>query len=118
MRLRSAPRSVLSPRWLLAVVSCAAWAWACSLNPQPLPPDTNDASLDVYAIPDGVGGGTDSASGDGMTPQNGDAAADGAEDASDAALDATDGGDATVDANDDGATDAADEVALDAGDEQ
>jgi hypothetical protein len=85
---------------------------ACSLNPQPLPPDNPDASS---MGADGAGGGMDGTFGDAGTfadaaqPNGNDAeaGADAAGDASeDAASDAST--DAPLDSSDDGAADAAD----------
>ena len=92
---------------LLLVISVVAGAaWACSLNPQPLPPDTVDAGIDasLNAGPDAAGGVPD-----GAVPTGGDAAADGGEDAE------TDAGDAESDAAAPDASDAGE--ASDAGDD-
>lgn len=84
------------------MVGSAAFA-ACSLNPQPLPPDTNDAGkggLDASFAPDGMGGGIDSGSDSETT--NGDGApplVDAEADATDANEDASDA--STTDANED-----------------
>ena len=83
-------------------ISCVALGavWACSLNPQPLPPDGYDASdAALSASPDGAGG-TDASTEDGGVPMGGDASTD-AGDAGDAAEDARDDADA-MDAGDDG----------------
>lgn len=94
------------------VLFCSGTAvvWACSLNPQPFPPDTYDASADVTlsTSPDAAGGIPDGAMDDGETPK-GDASADASEadassDASDAADAFDDASDARDDVTDDGAT--------------
>ena len=97
---------------LVLLGSGVAAVWACSLNPQPLPPETNDASVDGMVMygPDAAGGGLDanSSNADGATP-SGDASVDGGEN------DATT--DAPSDASDDG-SDANDTDAIaDAGEE-
>jgi hypothetical protein len=94
---------------LIFVVGGAAF-WACSLNPQPYPPDSYDASADTTSLNamDGAGG-TDSGSfGDGATPPNDAAVVDsptGGFDASDAATDAALDADAAPDAESDAARD-------------
>jgi hypothetical protein len=89
---------------VVLLCSGAAAVWACSLNPQPLPPDTNDAGFDgmVTYGPD-AGGGVDAngSNGDGATP-TGDASVDAFE--TDAATDAP--SDASEDASDANDTDA------------
>lgn len=82
----------------LLVVVCSAGFAACSLNPQPLPPDTNDGGFKggdaALGAPDANGGGMDSA----PVPEA-DAASEAEADASiDADLDASDASDATDDA--------------------
>ena len=101
---------------LACVVACLGIPLACSLNPQPLPPDNPDGS--VIGM-DGAGGGFDGGFGDANVPSDGaptatDAEADtsvgtDAGDAGDAGADAAmDGGaDAALDSSDDGAADAA-----------
>ena len=86
--------------------SCSAIAavWACSLNPQPLPPDGYDGSAadtGIMSSPD-AGGGTDGGDIDGSVPQGGDAGTDGS--SGDASF--GDAGDAAEDARDDGPSDA------------
>ncbi len=92
-------------------VSCVALGavWACSLNPQPFPPDSYDASVDVALTsnPDSGAGNSDATAGsDGSVPSGDDAAVDAssdgdAGDAADAAEDARDD-DAALDAGEDG----------------
>lgn len=101
------------PSLLLGLCVVAA-AWACSLNPQPLPPDSPvdsggggaDATLNASpdASQDGAGGALDAGS-DGTVTAN--------EDGGDASEDAADASDGASDAADDG--DAAD---TDAGDQE
>jgi hypothetical protein len=100
---------------VLVLMGSLAWASsACSLNPQPLPPDKPfDAGLgDATSF----GGGADAADEDvGTTPVPHDAEApDAAVDASydDAASDASDAGDVDGDAGRDDASDAADDGAV------
>jgi hypothetical protein len=96
----------------LRVVSllCSCFAlgavWACSLNPQPLPPDGYDGSADA-----GVGSMPDASSADAYLDLDGtipptDASTDAGE-----AGDASDASDAADDARDD-------DAALDAGDDE
>ncbi len=98
---------------LVLLCAGAAAIWACSLNPQPLPPDTNDAGIDgmVTYSPDAGGGGVDANGSniDGAVP-TGDASVDAPEtdattdapsDASEDASDASDT-DAIADAGEDG----------------
>ena len=94
---------------LVCVVGCFAVPLACSLNPQPLPPDNPDGSMTVT---DGAGGGFDgTAFGDAGVPMDGaptatDAEADVATDAG--AVAASDGAsDASLDAESDAAPDGA-----------
>ncbi len=90
---------------ILVMVGSAAFA-ACSLNPQPLPPDTTDAGkgFDASFAPDGLGGGVDSAAEDtGPAPNDADADA-----ASDASEDASDGNASDGDASDASTDDAGD----------
>ena len=96
---------------LVLVCSGTAVVWACSLNPQPFPPDTYDASADVSLTngPDAAGGMPDGSFEDVALPP-GDASApdssvdaDASSDASDAS-DADDAADARDDVVDDGAT--------------
>jgi hypothetical protein len=100
-------------RLVTLFVSCFAVGavWACSLNPQPFPPDGYDASADALLTtsPDSGSGNLDATAGsnDGTVPSGGDAAVDAssddssASDASDAADDARDD-DAALDAGEDG----------------
>jgi hypothetical protein len=83
---------------LAALVAFACAEGACSLNPQPLPPDQYDAA--TTGSPD-ASKGNDSGTtfGDGGVPTNEDAGSDAGEDASDASTDANDA--ATTDAADD-----------------
>ena len=92
------------------IVLIVAAAAACSLNPQPFPPDNPDAAVgandagkggDATSFGDAAGGNPDAASDSEPVPQS-DGGSDAA-DASDALLDAP--GDAPVDAIDDVATD-------------
>lgn len=94
------------------VVACLGAPLACSLNPQPLPPDTPDGSMNVK---DGAGGGVDATFGDAGQAFDGaptaadaeadvDAGTDGAADAADASADAE--ADAAPDSSPDGAADA------------
>ena len=80
---------------LLALAFGGTAVGACSLNPQPLPPDTNDGSIDgaTMGLVDS-GGGSDAAVDVMSVPDN---------DASDAA-----GADAETDASDAGASDSGD----------
>jgi len=91
------------------VLSCSAIAavWACSLNPQPLPPDGYDASTDgvLATSPDGSGSADGSTKDSGMPPAD-DAASDASDDASDA-------GDAAEDARADDASDDASDAGED-----
>ena len=101
-------------RLVLAIVLLCAVAavWACSLNPQPIPPDTYDASFDVMTnpAPDAAGGVPESGSGDdGATPTTADGGSDA--NAADAESDAEDAADA------EDASDATDDSPVDAGDE-
>ncbi len=91
MRLR-----VLS---LVLLCSGAAVVWACSLNPQPLPPDTADAGIDSSLVmgPDASGGADGGTTADASPPPTGE---DAAVDASDASSDASDASDASDDARD------------------
>jgi hypothetical protein len=85
--------------------SCSALAamWACALNPQPLPPDTYDASADAALTANDSGaGGMDGSADDGSIPQGEDASTDALNDASDAG----DASDAAEDSRDDDANDA------------
>ena len=86
-------------------VSCVALGavWACSLNPQPLPPDGYDAAADaaLTSSPDGAGG-VDGNADDGAVPSGDDASIDSSTDASDAG----DASDAPEDSRDDTSSDA------------
>ena len=88
-------------RVVTLILSCSALAavWACSLNPQPLPPDSYDAAADVSMTfgPDAAGGTDGNENGDTGVPLSGDASTDASNDASDAS-------DATTDARDDDAS--------------
>jgi hypothetical protein len=87
MRLRAASLLVLG----FGVTA----VWACSLNPQPLPPETYDAGSDstAMAAPDGAGGADVAV--DVVTTPNSDAATD-----ADAAVDAqTDASEADAEAD-------------------
>ncbi len=77
----------------------AAAVWACSLNPQPLPPETPiDAGIDSsLAFGPEAGGGVDGSFDASPPPTGGDADAS---DASDASEDAGDASDASDDARD------------------
>lgn len=99
--------------WLLGLMLApAALGVACSLNPQPLPPDNPDAgglAIDggtKDATPTGFDSGGGDASFDAAPPPPGDGGEDASEDASDAETDAADASDADAD---DGATDATSE---------
>ena len=86
----------------VCVVACFGVALACSLNPQPLPPDSPDGAMTAT---DGAGGGFDgNAFGDAGVPT------DGAPTATDAEADV----DAATDAGTDAGTDAASDASLDA----
>jgi len=93
---------------LVAFVVATLFAWACSLNPQPLPPDTIDSGS--KGALDGSFAADVGTSGDGAltdTPESGaqsDAdASDATTDAEDAMTeDASDASDASEDANDAG----------------
>ena len=86
--------------FLVVILAAAAATTACSLNPQPLPPeDTNGFNADAGATKDSSTTGadaatppTDDAGLDGSVTS--DAAPDGHADAGDAGLDAGDAGDA------------------------
>lgn len=88
---------------LVAFATCAVAA--CSLNPQPFPPDNPDGSLSKDATPafgDAAGGMPDANGNDGATGLNDDGGdADAESDAGDASARDGDG-----DASDDGAADA------------
>jgi hypothetical protein len=96
-------------RFALIFVAGGAAFWACSLNPQPYPPDSYDASADQATLADkDASGGADvgNSFGDGATPNDA-AVVDsptGGSDASDAATDAQ--LDAESDAARDGESDA------------
>jgi hypothetical protein len=92
---------------LVFLFSGAAAVWACSLNPQPLPPETADGGIDgsMLSGPDSAGGGFDAGNADTSPPPAGDASTDAAEDASEGGEgDAGDSGegDALADAGEDG----------------
>jgi hypothetical protein len=97
-------------RLLLLPIVVFGVAEACSLNPQPFPPETFDASSDVAKVSlDSGGGGVDAETNPGPmgdaasdAPSDGatnftDGAVDGATDAADDASDAGDAGDAPND---------------------
>jgi len=97
---------------LVLLCSGAAACWACSLNPQPLPPDTSDAAFDSsMAFGPEAGGGVDSGTtnADSSPPPTGDDAAVDGSDASDASSDASDSSDDARDTGDsDGMSDGGD----------
>jgi len=80
------------------VVACLGAPLACSLNPQPLPPDNPDGSMNAK---DGAGGGIDATFGDAGQPS------DGAPTAADAEADVDAGTDGAADADADASADAA-----------
>ena len=79
-------------------------AGACSLNPQPYPPENYDASVDgsLTSGPDATGTPADGAADDGSIPGSEDAATDAGDASLDAAADATDAESDAADAGDDG----------------
>ncbi|CAN5636892.1 hypothetical protein BH09MYX1_BH09MYX1_51810 [soil metagenome] len=101
----------LSARALAVVLLAVSTPWvaACSLNPQPLPPDNGFDGADASTKGDAAGSSPDgSLFSDANQPFPDDARADGSTDAGDGSTDAdTDGGNA--DAASDGSTDAVSE---------
>jgi hypothetical protein len=95
---------------LVLLCSGAAVVWACSLNPQPFPPDNYDASADATMStgPDGAGGVPDGSTEDAVVPQSDASTTDASVDAADASdasdADATDDASDARDDADDGAT--------------
>jgi hypothetical protein len=115
-------RVLPSHRWVVALLVVGAVGAACSLNPQPLPPDNgNDAGF-----PTGTVGGEDASSGDSASAASPDAAggAEGGGARPDGSLegdgeaqgDGNDASDAEVDAPADGEADGGEGDALDEGD--
>jgi hypothetical protein len=102
-RLRDVMRAIRDKhfRWTFGVIvtSCVLGVVACSLNPQPLPPEQPTAGSDSGALVDGNLFGSDGSANrdaaiplDGEPPTN-DGGQDGSEDApTDAPSDAPDGG--------------------------
>ncbi len=94
---------------LVCLFSGAAAVWGCSLNPQPLPPDTADGGIDASQLsgPDATGGADAGNTADTSPPPTGDASIDATEDAGEDANDASDASDgsesdALADAGEDG----------------
>jgi hypothetical protein len=87
---------------LFGVGVAAAAFWACSLNPQPFPPDNADGSADATAtFKDAAGGSPDGTfDNDGAVPQA-DAGADASADAANDAADASESDAEVIDARDD-----------------
>ena len=96
---------------LAIVVACLGAPLACSLNPQPLPPDNPDGSI---VGKDGAGGGIDAAFGDANQPSDGAPTAADAEADVDAGTDAAADADASADAEADAAPDSSPDGAADA----
>ena len=96
--------------YIAIVVALVGAAGACGLNPQPIPPDTNDAAL---GPPDASKQSNDASSGGDATGAIPDASDAGPVPESDGGEDASDASDALIDVAVDAPLDAIDDVVLD-----